>query len=226
MIINIKPQIIYEVGVGGLNLARSSGYFNMPGVEVYLFDPIKRYVDEINQHIQQIKCKNAQIIQCCLYDYDGKIEIWNNGEAPMIKGLDGPNIKNNDPKTLEQYLISAKGYNKDNQGKTEREESISVDCFKISKFDKGNIDILMVDTEGSEWFILKHMISRPMFIFIEMSTEGYTNPHIDEITEWLNKNNYIKYGQLAADWLLIRKDIADLSQMPNSKLNIEMLPYW
>ena len=43
------------------------------------------------------------------------------------------------------------------------------------------IDLLSVDTEGCEWFVLQTLRSRPAVISIETHGGLYLNPHRDEI---------------------------------------------
>ena len=53
---------------------------------------------------------------------------------------------------------------------------------RISKFDEGNIDVLFLDTEGTEWFVLKHLLSRPTIITVEVGDNvNYVNPYIEKI---------------------------------------------
>ena len=71
-------------------------------------------------------------------------------------------------------------------GHSERVEVITFDMI-----DDGTIDALHIDTEGHEWAVIKHMISRPKVISIEMyGPQGYVNPHKQEIEDWLKDNQY------------------------------------
>jgi FkbM family methyltransferase len=64
---------------------------------------------------------------------------------------------------------------------------VSVQTVPFSDLDDGKIDMLNLDCEGSEWFVLKAMTSRPRFLQIELySAHG----HYREICEWLKSNGY------------------------------------
>ena len=43
---------------------------------------------------------------------------------------------------------------------------VEVDAVRFSSIDDGSIDYLIADTEGYEWYILKHILSRPRLIYI------------------------------------------------------------
>ena len=52
----------------------------------------------------------------------------------------------------------------------------------IKEIDNGKIDILLLDCEGAEWFILENLISRPYAISIELfDGQYYKNPNYQPI---------------------------------------------
>jgi len=76
----------------------------------------------------------------------------------------------------------------------------------------GDIDILSIDTEGAEWFTIKHMKSRPSLIMIEMLTEAddnlprWVNPYYQEILEWMKQNKYSLVHRAPSDFYFQRDD--------------------
>ena len=64
---------------------------------------------------------------------------------------------------------------------------------------RSDIDILCVDTEGAEWFVLKNLISRPKIITLETHGIRYTNPYLSEIMQWMKDNNYLPIGRDSSD---------------------------
>lgn len=64
--------------------------------------------------------------------------------------------------------------------------------------------MLLLDMEGSEYFALKHLISRPNLIVIEMqdAAKKYKNPYFDEILNWFTENKYQFKGtnNIEEDW--------------------------
>ncbi len=73
-----------------------------------------------------------------------------------------------------------------------RTTSYRVDAVRFSSIDPGDITELYLDMEGSEWFVLQHLLSQPGIITIEMrSTHStYKNPFATEIVEWMAINSY------------------------------------
>ncbi len=71
--------------------------------------------------------------------------------------------------------------------------------IRFCLIDPGNIDILSLDAEGSEYYVLETMKSRPKLIGIETHYQNYQNPHLNEILSWFKKNKYLKIGESLAD---------------------------
>ena len=208
MITIVKPEIICEVGSGPLKLSKATRYANS-GVNLWIFDPIKSFTDEIENFADNVGDSKIKVYNCAIYDYDGTVKIYDHLEASCIDGVIGPSFINEDMKL---DYINAKA----NKG------LIDVPCFKFSKFDNGRIDAIWIDVEGGEWFVLKHMMSRPFFISIETHQEGggYINPFSSEINGWMLKNGYAQLRKTASDTHFIREDVAGLSKFGDIKLEI------
>jgi len=54
-----------------------------------------------------------------------------------------------------------------NDGLTSSKDIFKVKAVTFNEIDPGDIELLSIDIEGSEWFVLKHMKSRPDVISIE-----------------------------------------------------------
>jgi hypothetical protein len=70
------------------------------------------------------------------------------------------------------------------------EDKFVANSIIFSEIDKGTFDLISIDIEGAEWYVIKHMISRPNIISIETHGKFYTNPNIREIKNWMQLNNY------------------------------------
>lgn len=177
----MNPKVIFEVGTGAIESTKCLRYF-CSDVKCVLFDPIKKFTDNLLEISNKNNCNNVEIYNCAIADYNGEIEIYNFLEATCIVGTKCPNVQ----------IFGEDAYTNspDNQG------IIKVPCFTIDKFDKGDIDILYIDTEGSEWFSIKHLVSRPKIIHVEMymNNKKYINPFEKEILEWMKINNYKLIG--------------------------------
>lgn len=66
-------------------------------------------------------------------------------------------------------------------------KEISVVAVPFNLIDDGMIDIINIDCEGAEWFVLANMRSRPFLIQIELYKD---NAHFDDITKWISDNEY------------------------------------
>ena len=60
-------------------------------------------------------------------------------------------------------------------------------CVTFDQIDPGDLDLLCVDTEGSEWAVIAAMQSNPKVIRLEthFTGSGYVNPYLGEILEKL-----------------------------------------
>lgn len=74
----------------------------------------------------------------------------------------------------------------------------------IAEFDNGQVDVLMADTEGCEWFCVKNLISRPKIITLEMRGQNYVNAFTAEILTWMQENGYVAVMQDETDVAFVR----------------------
>jgi FkbM family methyltransferase len=106
------------------------------------------------------------------------------------------------------------------QYKVNEENTFEVPCRKFSEIDDGTIDLLSVDIEGGEWYVIKHLVSRPNVISIETHGKYYTNPFIKEIESWMLQENYVTWYKDLSDTVFIKKDLLepDLSEIVSTRL--------
>lgn len=73
--------------------------------------------------------------------------------------------------------------------------------------DTGLIDILAVDVEGAEWFVIDHLVSRPRLICLETHRLGhpYVNPFMKQIGNWMELEGYARVAKDEADTLWVAK---------------------
>ncbi|MBO0929960.1 FkbM family methyltransferase [Fibrella aquatilis] len=84
-------------------------------------------------------------------------------------------------------------------------------CKRFSEIDTGEFDLLSIDIEGSEWYVLKYMVSRPNVISVETHGKFYVNPFINEIKAWMLKNNYIIWYKDRSDSVYVKKEFIDIT---------------
>jgi len=80
-------------------------------------------------------------------------------------------------------------YLKDTWAPTQTGEShFLVDAVTFDTLDDGQIDILNLDCEGSEWAALSRMRSEPKLLAIENCDDS---PYYHEICQWIKEHGYI-----------------------------------
>jgi FkbM family methyltransferase len=183
---------IYEIGVGEPNVCRTCGYKNEDyrntDNECFLYEPnpetFKRNKDVLSGH------SNFHIKNCAVGDKNGKITLCLAGDSSFVSGTHSPEI--NHRNDYENYC-----------------RKVEVDMVDIRDIDNGDIDILLLDTEGCEYDIIKNLKSRPKKIVVEMQSigVGYRNPHFDEIVNWMKENGYVHESSdaLNEDFTYIKK---------------------
>lgn len=166
---------IFEIGVGKSYGCRTKRFWGSE-VECHLFEPnpfsYKELIDLSKDY------KNVYIYNVAITDKSGEEEIVLIDNCSYLEGIDSPMVLNH-------------GINCDI---IKNAKKIKVKSETIDKFDKGDIDVLLIDTEGCEWFVLEKLISRPKQIVVETSIVGKENiiynKNLDKILFWMWNNNY------------------------------------
>jgi FkbM family methyltransferase len=118
---------------------------------------------------------NIRLVPYAIYDYNGVLELAQRGESTFATALPfSPAVVN------DRYQVR-------------EEDTFSVECKRFDEIDDGAIDLLHIDTEGCEWFVLKYLKSRPGVISLETHGKTYSNPYLPEILDWMAKNNYQRW---------------------------------
>lgn len=82
--------------------------------------------------------------------------------------------------------------------------SYTVPAITMDEIDNGQVDVLLSDTEGSEYYCLLNLKSRPKVIVLELYGQGYINPKIHEIAHWMLREGYGLVGRDETDALFIK----------------------
>lgn len=171
----IENQIVYEIGVGPLLSCRTLSFIGTNNV-CYLFEPnptsykiLKNYFSRYdNFHVYDVALGNVDRINV----QDGMcVFVLEPRGSSYIEGVYAPLY---------------------HTGLGENNPRVQVKFKDVSFYDKGNIDFLYLDTEGSEFYILEKLISRPKGIVVEMESVGvnYRHKHYDDIMDWMKVNGY------------------------------------
>lgn len=186
---NLKRDVVFEVGVYIPEQSQSIGFIN-DGAKCVMFEPLPHISKLLREHFannERVIIHEVAIGENCGI---GKLYLSNVWEQSATLNL----FENSSP------LQTTNGWNC-GIGNLKYIDVV-VDQFK--KYDSGDIDILIVDSEGSEWFVIRDMISRPKLISLEVgnssgTTHNYTNFYLKEIENWMDMNNYKFYERCGDD---------------------------
>lgn len=131
------------------------------------------------------KHSNVEILHAAIVDVPGKTIVFERNASSFVQGIMSPARVND-------------GYQED------LKDGYEVPGITIGSIDDGNIDVLLADAEGSEWFCIKHLKSRPKVIVLELFGWRYQNPYLKEIMSWMSKNGYMLLERDGSDALFVR----------------------
>jgi len=130
---------------------------------------------------------NVALFNVAIHDARGEINIFERNASSFVEGAISP------AKANDQYVEDLK-------------DAVKVPCDTIATFDHGNIDLLAADVGGGEWYVIKHLKSRPKLICLETHGQRYVNPFIKEIEAWMTANQYRLLGRTESDSLWVRSE--------------------
>ncbi len=151
--------------------------------ELYLLSRIK------NPWHESIKNKNVVVYPYAIYDYNGKLELVQRNASTFVKDLPASPALVNDKYTIR------------------KNDTFEVECKVFNDIDPGNIELLSVDTEGCEWYVIKNLVSLPEVISLETHGKFYTNPFITEIKKWMIENGYEIWYKTRSDTVYNKRGI-------------------
>ncbi len=139
------------------------------------------------------KAYRVTVYPVAVWDYAGKQRLARNSASTFVVDVkSSPAIENDD------YKIDTA-------------TTVEVNCVVFSSIDDGTIDLISIDIEGSEWYVLKYMVSRPNLISIETHGKNYVNPFIDDIAAWMSRNEYVVWYKDNADSVYIKRGLFELT---------------
>jgi len=202
---SIPIQKVCEVGV---YLPETSNIidFIKQGKETILIEPEPNSIQAIKSYFQNYN--NVTLVPVAIYKYNGTLTLSKAEASTFVSDLPTSPALIND-----HYQIDDK-------------KNIDVECKLFSAIDKGDIDLLSIDTEGSEWYVLSTMISRPKIISIETHGKFYLNPFLKEIKNWLIENDYEVWFKDKSDTVSCRKGLINLSLKEKVNLRLTNFYLW
>lgn len=178
------PKHAAEVGVYYPETSNILGFIKK-GIRSTLVEPLPECIKAINDYFYEYS--NVNLCPCAVAETTGTMELFLAESSSFATVLD-----------TSPALLNDKYAKRDDR-------KLKVECKRFDEIDDGTIDLLSIDTEGSEWFVLKHMVSRPKVISIEMKSKHYVNPNYELITEWLKSNDYEKWYKDRSDMVFVKR---------------------
>lgn len=169
----IPVRHVCEVGVYSPELSNILDFITRDQIRTTLVEPMPDSIAAIEKKFGNYP--HVRLFPVAIYDYHGTLELAQRGESTFATALPFSPAMVND-----EYVV---------QG----EDTFSVECRRFDEMDDGTIDLLSVDTEGCEWYILKYMKSRPAIISLETHGKTYSNPYLSEINGWMAANGYKRW---------------------------------
>jgi FkbM family methyltransferase len=173
--INKKLRISHVCEVGVYTPERSNilEFITRDQVRATLVEPDPQRIEAIKEFFAGFP--NIRLFPYAIYDYNGILELAQRGESTFATALPfSPTVIN------DRYQVK-------------EEDTFRVECKRFDEMDDATIDLLHIDTEGCEWFVLKYLKSRPAVISLETHGKIYSNPYLSEILSWMEENGYKRW---------------------------------
>jgi FkbM family methyltransferase len=185
--LNFHPQFIVQVGAANEGRHENHDIF-MAASKVLLFEPNPKFYQELLKNYGQYP--QITIYNIGIYKEPGKFKFFDVWACTYLAELEKPAVKE-----INNY-------------KEKEEDAFYANCALFNGFDNGKIEMLLLDCEGCEWFILEDLKSRPVIISVEThcTHNNYKHPDSDKIFAWMTINNYVLLAHNESDSVFINRN--------------------
>ena len=192
-----RPSHVAEIGVWHPQTSNVYQYIQ-DSIRTTLVEPEPISIAMIKSEFMSLD--NVTLYECALCDFNGRVELCQRESSTFVSSLSvSPAIVNDD------YDVK-------------QTDKFTAEARLFSEIDDGTIDLLSVDTEGPEWFVIKHMTSRPAVISIETHGGMYVNPLLDKLQQWMNENNYALWYKDKSDSVFVLSGTISVSILDKIRL--------
>lgn len=188
---------VAEVGVWSPETSNILGFIH-DGIRATLVEPLPDKIESIKKYF--INYQDVTLFPYAVYDREGELDLFNKGASTFVGELKSSPALVND-----KYIPKP-------------DDKVTVQAKLFSSIDDATIDLLSVDTEGCEWYVLKFMLSRPIVISLETHGKKYINPFIKEIEQWMKDNDYDVWYNEKSDTIYVKRDTIQLTIWEKTKL--------
>jgi hypothetical protein len=186
------PRWVCEVGVNAPDKCSVKAFIE-EGVPALLVEPLPWLAQQLRDAFPASDVREGAVGAA-----SGSVVLYDRGEGSWIDDVPAHGAPDEHP-----------GHSGMTRAGFEEQFKRVVECWTFDQLDNGMLDVLCVDTEGAEWFVLNRMVSRPFLVRVEthFTHSGYCNPFTDEIFAAMKDWGYSVLVQDVSDTLWIRKDL-------------------
>lgn len=188
-----KGLIFKHAAEVGVYLPETSNIlkFIEDGIRATLVEADPEYVIKIREYFRSFD--QVTIYPFAVWDKSGMITLNKASSSSFVDEL------SSSPAIMNDNYVS------------DSENKINVEAKTFDEIDDGTIDLLSVDIEGGEWFVIKHLKSKPGVISIETHWKNYSNPYLKEIYGWMNKHGYKVWYVDKSDTVFFKTKLFELT---------------
>ncbi len=197
---NLISKLLGEKKLVALDVGAQGGFFNANIFSKkynFFFDLIA--VEPIPEEAKKLEEKNYKVISKGLWSENCKKKLYILGKRPGSSSMYKPN-----PEVLSLYDFKEKDFSI-----FDITDEIDIECTTIKesldKFKVNNLDLLKIDTQGSELEILKGMGN---YFPLLMKIEAQIIPMYKNVPSWTELVNYLhKINYMTCEWIEIGKHV-------------------
>jgi FkbM family methyltransferase len=192
-----KPRHVAEVGVYLPETSNILDFIrdNIPTTLVEA-DPV--YVEKIKAYFKDYQ--QITLHPVAIFEKEGTIALYKRNASTFVGEVAASPALIND-----QY-------------ETSESDKFYVPAKTFDQVDDGTMDLLSIDIEGCEWYVIKNMKSRPTVLSVETHGKYYTNPFLKEILQWAETNGYEPWYKDYSDTVFVLKGSIAVSAL--DKVNL------
>ncbi len=168
------------------------------GIRCTLVEPDPVSIERIKAYL--VGKENVTLFPYAICDFNGIVDMYQCTASTFVGHLTRTPVIVNDG-----YSVLAR-------------DKFVAQARTVDSVDDGSIDLLSIDTEGSEWFVIQNLISRPLIISLETHGGLYKNAYISEIKAWMAHNHYVLWYKEKSDSVYVKNGIILITILDRMKL--------
>lgn len=190
------PKHVAEVGVYMPDTSNVIDYIEA-GIRTTLVEANPEFVKKIQQRFEGYT--HVTLYPKAVHHQPGMLTFFKRGASTFASDVKSPAMVN------DQY-------------QAQEEDKFEVEAVTFNTLDTGDIELLSIDIEGSEWSVLQHLKSRPAVISVETHGKYYTNPFLKEIKSWMATEGYCIWFKDKSDSVYVKPDIIKMGFLDRLQL--------